>query len=64
MNRLLVSILVFAGIVQIAFAQSDPFAQAQPLTDRWEKMDERLIFLKVRLVDVETNLTCTFIRAA
>lgn len=56
MNRLLVSVLVFAGIVQSAFAQSDPFAPAQPLADGWEKMDERLIFLMVRLVDVEANL--------
>ncbi len=36
--------------------QSDPFAPAQPLADGWEKMDERLIFLMVRLVDVEANL--------
>ncbi len=44
-----------AGLTATA-QQSDPFAPAQPLADGWEKMDERLIFLMVRLVDVEANL--------
>ncbi len=40
------------GIAQ----ESDPFAPAKPLAGGWEKMDERLVFLMVRLADVEANL--------
>lgn len=55
MNHLIAALfsLSLGGFV---LAQSDPFAPAQPLADGWEKMDERLIFLMVRLVDVEANL--------
>lgn len=36
--------------------ESDPFAPAQGLDDGWQQMDQRLMFLMVRLVDVEANL--------
>ncbi len=53
---------VLAALICIALGnsvyaqQSDPFAPAQTLVDGWEQMDQRLIFLMVRLVDVEANL--------
>lgn len=57
MPRFLLAVLVFVAIGSSVYAQqSDPFAPAQPLADGWEKMDERLIFLMVRLLDVEANL--------
>lgn len=36
--------------------ESDPFAPAQRLSEGWEEIDQRLIFLMVRLADVEANL--------
>ncbi len=54
--------LVLAALIGVAFGssvyaqQSDPFAPAQRLADGWEQMDQRLVFLMVRLVDVEANL--------
>ncbi len=57
MTRLILAVLLGVALSNSVFAQqSDPFAPAQPLADGWEKMDERLIFLMVRLVDVEANL--------
>ncbi len=55
--RLALAFAIGAALGSTVYAQqSDPFAPAQSLEDGWERMDERLIFLMVRLVDVEANL--------
>jgi len=57
MSRFLLPVLFTIALCSNVYAQqSDRFAPAQPLADGWEQMDQRLIFLMVRLVDVEANL--------
>jgi len=56
MKNILALLLTVAISCPLAAQQSDPFAPAEKLADGWEQIDQRLIFLMVRLADIEANL--------
>ncbi|WP_417737021.1 hypothetical protein [Rosistilla oblonga] len=56
MNRAILFLLLTATSGTLFAQESDPFAPAEKLADGWEQIDQRLVFLMVRLVDVEANL--------
>ncbi|QDS91093.1 hypothetical protein EC9_53130 [Rosistilla ulvae] len=56
MNRAILFLLLTATNGSLFAQESDPFAPAGKLADGWEQIDQRLVFLMVRLVDVEANL--------
>ena len=56
MKPAILFLFIAAMSCPIAAQESDPFAPAEKLSDGWEQIDQRLVFLMVRLVDVEANL--------
>ena len=56
MKKILTLLITAVVSCPLSAQESDPFAPAEKLADGWEQIDQRLIFLMVRLVDVEANL--------
>lgn len=56
MDKLSLLILLSLLCLPLQAQESNPFAPAESLQDGWEQIDQRLIFLMIRLVDVEANL--------
>lgn len=55
-KKLALTILLSLLCFPLRAQESNPFAPAESLQDGWEQIDQRLIFLMIRLVDVEANL--------
>jgi hypothetical protein len=51
-----ITTLLSLAFPAIADEPETPIAPAQPLQDGWQKIDERLVFLTIRLASVEDSL--------